>query len=553
MSSLRQRYLQREHADFKGLNKTEKQPFPKPKKIPDHVKSSDGSSPDNGALREAKTHYDPSGRLTSHTIEAHGLKGFKRTPWRKTFKHADHLNDWAEKNDAEVHGTRDLEAAKHGNLSPGVSEASISTTKARKEAHTNVAHKGYLITPNPIYGEYHVSKGGHHITTQKSLEQAKKAIDSLSEAYAAPNTGNNNYAQNLPASISTTKARIADTMAENTEDKDGGATKRAYDLGVDHGLDGKPVQAPADINHASAYMDGHKAGTKRRMAILQHDRIHDDINYDEMNPIVEASKARRESTMFKNVKRSQDGVPVTAPKPIDVKSKKGRVATKLDNSLEGLARRRKNSGGLALLMPQAEAYVAPNTGNSNYAQNLPAGTDTARKPVKRSVKKDSVASTQDSVAQGEDVIMDMDQLTPIFESYMTESKQLAWNKGYSDGIRGNELPTKISHERFGEHQHHYHAGVAVGNAKRIKELNQGQLMHVGEELKVGDDDQEQKKVRGTNTVRGKLPTVKRKYLGKTRGTTATGKPAHVVDVQPVIGADNRNHNKTTPSGQKKRM
>jgi hypothetical protein len=47
-----------------------------------------------------------------HTIEAHGIKGMKRTPWRKTFKHADHLNDWAEKNDADVHGTRDLEKAK---------------------------------------------------------------------------------------------------------------------------------------------------------------------------------------------------------------------------------------------------------------------------------------------------------------------------------------------------------------------------------------------------------------------------------------------------------
>lgn len=47
-----------------------------------------------------------------HTIEAHGIKGMKRTPWRKTFKHADHLNDWAEKNDADVHGTRDLEQAK---------------------------------------------------------------------------------------------------------------------------------------------------------------------------------------------------------------------------------------------------------------------------------------------------------------------------------------------------------------------------------------------------------------------------------------------------------
>jgi len=48
-----------------------------------------------------------------HTIEAHGIKGMKGTPWRKTFKHEDHLNDWVEKNDSvEVHGTRDLEQAK---------------------------------------------------------------------------------------------------------------------------------------------------------------------------------------------------------------------------------------------------------------------------------------------------------------------------------------------------------------------------------------------------------------------------------------------------------
>lgn len=48
-----------------------------------------------------------------HTIEAHGIKGTKGTPWRKTFKNHDHLNDWAEKNDSvEVHGTRDLEGVK---------------------------------------------------------------------------------------------------------------------------------------------------------------------------------------------------------------------------------------------------------------------------------------------------------------------------------------------------------------------------------------------------------------------------------------------------------
>lgn len=44
-----------------------------------------------------------------HTIEAHGVKGMKSTPWRQTFKNSDHLADWAEKHDAEVHGVRDLE------------------------------------------------------------------------------------------------------------------------------------------------------------------------------------------------------------------------------------------------------------------------------------------------------------------------------------------------------------------------------------------------------------------------------------------------------------
>lgn len=58
------------------------------------------------------------------TIEAHGIRGMKRTPWRKTFKDAKALNSWVEKNDSvEVLGTRDLEQAKRGNLSASVDEA----------------------------------------------------------------------------------------------------------------------------------------------------------------------------------------------------------------------------------------------------------------------------------------------------------------------------------------------------------------------------------------------------------------------------------------------
>ena len=58
-----------------------------------------------------------------HTIEAQGIRGMKATPWRKTFKNNDHLSKWVDANDSvEVHGTRDLEQAKKGNLSPAMKE-----------------------------------------------------------------------------------------------------------------------------------------------------------------------------------------------------------------------------------------------------------------------------------------------------------------------------------------------------------------------------------------------------------------------------------------------
>jgi len=42
-------------------------------------------------------------------IEAHGVKGMKSTPWRKTFKTSEHLDKWADANQAEVHATREIE------------------------------------------------------------------------------------------------------------------------------------------------------------------------------------------------------------------------------------------------------------------------------------------------------------------------------------------------------------------------------------------------------------------------------------------------------------
>ena len=77
-----------------------------------------------------------------HTIEAHGIKGMKGTPWRKTFKSHEHLNDWADKNDSvEVHGTRDLEGTKKKtNEEVDLDEAKLSKGKALAAA-INKANK----------------------------------------------------------------------------------------------------------------------------------------------------------------------------------------------------------------------------------------------------------------------------------------------------------------------------------------------------------------------------------------------------------------------------
>jgi len=42
-------------------------------------------------------------------IEAYGMKGWKNTPWRRTFASPEKLAAWCEKNDATVLGTRDAD------------------------------------------------------------------------------------------------------------------------------------------------------------------------------------------------------------------------------------------------------------------------------------------------------------------------------------------------------------------------------------------------------------------------------------------------------------
>jgi len=87
---------------------------------------------DKGAIQVGKEHIravkeevELDEAAQGHTIEAHGIRGMKRTAWRKTFKSHEHLSKWADANDSvEVHATRDLEQAKKGNLSPAIKEES---------------------------------------------------------------------------------------------------------------------------------------------------------------------------------------------------------------------------------------------------------------------------------------------------------------------------------------------------------------------------------------------------------------------------------------------
>lgn len=61
------------------------------------------------AGEEPKTEPKKERRMMNAKIEAYGTKGFKNTPWRKTFKNREAMLKWVEKNDATVIGTRNAD------------------------------------------------------------------------------------------------------------------------------------------------------------------------------------------------------------------------------------------------------------------------------------------------------------------------------------------------------------------------------------------------------------------------------------------------------------
>lgn len=121
-----------------------------------------------------------------HTMEAHGVKGMKNTPWRKTFKSHDHAREWAEKNDADIHGTRDLEQAKKGNLSPAIKEEVtdesmvVRTQNGRKMVSAEVAIRlAREIAARRKEGEKATTTDLKHATKALRREETEQ-IDELS-------------------------------------------------------------------------------------------------------------------------------------------------------------------------------------------------------------------------------------------------------------------------------------------------------------------------------------------------------------------------------------
>ena len=84
-------------------------------------------------------------------FEAHGIKGMKRTPWRKTFKNGKQAAAWCEKFDAEILGTRDIEASKQGNLSPAFVHEGFKKVSSQSQERVSKDRAGMRIkTPDGI-------------------------------------------------------------------------------------------------------------------------------------------------------------------------------------------------------------------------------------------------------------------------------------------------------------------------------------------------------------------------------------------------------------------
>jgi LysM repeat protein len=120
-----------------------------------------------------------------HTIEAHGVRGMDRRTWHKTFRDTDQMMAWAEKHDAEIIGTRDLEQARHHNLSPAQQGEAEGLTEMDKSQTPPGRDTGPREGPEKIAKPISKEKMVTHAldTLTKSMAKKDNKKKDVSEAY----------------------------------------------------------------------------------------------------------------------------------------------------------------------------------------------------------------------------------------------------------------------------------------------------------------------------------------------------------------------------------
>jgi len=406
-----------------------------------------------------------------------------------------------------------------------VKAASKKATQTGKAEDYRVAGRMHGELAGHYQAVHNSRKANHHL--KQELKHFKWAHlqneDAGGLGYAAPSTGNNNYAQSLPSGTGTTnsnkaikqvskklpkvtqqsdEAELSGLKEDFTELFEGKNASPEYlkwkqDVAATHGdvkYKTKPThtkqgwnyvttahknEEPVDSylhSHVKAVLAGkHGEEARKRMASYNEQVI---VSVKELAPIFEAHKNLDEA-----------------------------------NYSTGAARR------LVMLPGRTAASIAKNTVN-HMTSPLEKVRHENEKPMRKEISR----------------------LRRKYLGKKVVKEETALELGAIHGLRGHELPKVHVEKKFGRTAQQYYTGIAKGKEELARRDNPKKgFLGLGEELKVGEGAD------GPDENR-----VKRKYLGAKRGRTATGKPAHAIEVMPVLARPDKNVNKTTAGSPLKR-
>jgi hypothetical protein len=126
--------------------------------------------------------YELDEAAQGHTIEAHGVRGMDRRTWHKTFRNTDQMMAWAEKHDAEIVGTRDLEQARHHNLSPAKQGVAEGLSDPAKDELIDALQYHSVDDPRELYATLKEIGRGFKTPVAKQIRMALRSL-SPDDAY----------------------------------------------------------------------------------------------------------------------------------------------------------------------------------------------------------------------------------------------------------------------------------------------------------------------------------------------------------------------------------